>query len=63
MAKHIHKKFTTEQIQELLQKYINKEVERKYLQAILGIGRDFSETKSVYLANQMYLKIEKTKRV
>lgn len=39
MAKHIHKKFTTEQVKELLQKYINKEVERKYLQEILGIGR------------------------
>ena len=39
MAKHIHKKFTTDQVKELLQKYIDKEVERKYLQEILGIGR------------------------
>ncbi len=39
MAKQIHKKFTTEQVKELLQKYINKEIERKYLQEILGIGR------------------------
>ena len=39
MAKHIHKKFTTEQVKELLQKYINKEIERKYLQEILGTGR------------------------
>ena len=39
MAKHIHKKFTTDKVKELLQKYIDKEVERKYLQEILGIGR------------------------
>lgn len=39
MAKQIHKKFTTDQVKELLQKYTNKEVERKYLQEILGIGR------------------------
>lgn len=39
MVKQIHKKFTTEQVIKLLQKYINKEVERKYLQEILGIGR------------------------
>ncbi len=39
MAKQIHKKFTTKQVIELLQKYINKKVERKYLQEILGVGR------------------------
>ena len=39
MAKQIHKKFTTEQVKELLQKYITKEIERKYLQEILGIRK------------------------
>lgn len=39
MAKQIHKKFTSEQVKELLQKYSNKEIERKYLQEILGIGK------------------------
>jgi hypothetical protein len=39
MAKQIHKKFTNEQVKELMQKYINKEIERKYLQEILGIGK------------------------
>ena len=39
MADQIHKKFTTEQIKELLQKYLNKEVERKYLEQILGIKK------------------------
>ena len=39
MAAQIHKKFSDEQVKELMQKYINKEVERKYLQEILGIGK------------------------
>ena len=39
MAKHIHKRFTNEQVKELLQKYTNHEIERKYLQEILGIGK------------------------
>ena len=39
MADQIHTKFTTEQVKELLEKYIKGEVERKYLQEILGIGK------------------------
>lgn len=35
----IHTKFTTEQVVELLQKYINKEVERKYIEQIMGIKK------------------------
>ena len=36
---HIHKRFTDSQVKELLQRYLHKEVERKYLQSILGIGK------------------------
>ncbi|MCK5014812.1 MAG: hypothetical protein KAS66_13445 [Candidatus Omnitrophica bacterium] len=39
MAKQIHKQFTNEQVKELLEKYINKEIERKYIQATLGIKK------------------------
>jgi hypothetical protein len=39
MAAQIHTKFTTEQVKELLTKYLNKEVERKYIEQILGIGK------------------------
>lgn len=39
MPTQIHKRFTTEQVKELLQKYLNKEIKRKYLQEILGIGK------------------------
>jgi hypothetical protein len=35
----IHKKFTDAQVKELLQRYMNKEIERKYLQQVLGIGK------------------------
>ena len=39
MATQIHKKFTNEQVKELLAKYLNKEIERKYVEQILGIKK------------------------
>ena len=39
MATQIHKKFTDDQVKEFLQKYVNGEVERKYLQEILGVKK------------------------
>ena len=35
----LHKKFTDAQVKEFLQRYLKKEIERKYLQQILGIGK------------------------
>jgi len=35
----IHKRFTTDQIKELLERCSNKEIERKHIQEILGIGK------------------------
>ena len=35
----IHKKFTDEQVKELMKRYINKEIERKYIQEVLGIKK------------------------
>ena len=37
--KHIHKKFTDNQVKELMRRYIAKEIERNYIQEILGIGK------------------------
>lgn len=37
MAKQLHKKFTDLQVKELLERYLNHEIERKYIQEILGI--------------------------
>jgi len=35
----LHKRFTSDQVQGLLERYLKKEVERKYVQEILGISR------------------------
>jgi hypothetical protein len=39
MGAHVHTKFTDNQVKELLQKYVDNSVERKYLQEILGIKK------------------------
>jgi hypothetical protein len=39
MAAQIHTKFTNEQVKDLLGKYLNHTVERKYIQEILGIKK------------------------
>jgi len=52
MAAQIHTKFTTEQVKELLQKYIEGAVERKYLQEILGVKKAmFFRTLKAYREN------------
>jgi hypothetical protein len=35
----IHKRFTCDEVKELLERYSKKEIERKYIQEILGIGK------------------------
>ncbi len=35
----LHKKFTTEQVKNLFQRYMDKKIERKYIQEILGIKK------------------------
>jgi len=35
----LHKRFTSDQVKELLERYLKNEVERKYIQEILGISR------------------------
>src|SRR4030042_32073 len=39
MAKQLHKRFNDAQIKELIERYLKGEIERKYLQEILGIKR------------------------
>ncbi len=39
MSKQIHTKLTSNQVKELMQKYLNKDINRKYLQQILGVGK------------------------
>ncbi len=55
----LHKRFTSEQIKELLARYGRKEIERKYLQEILGIGRRrFFEILKQYRDNPATFTIE-----
>jgi hypothetical protein len=35
----IHKKFTDSQVKELVERYLKNEIERKYIQQVLGIGK------------------------
>ncbi len=35
----LHKKFTDSQVKELIERYLSKEIERKYIQEILGIRK------------------------
>jgi hypothetical protein len=39
MMSQVHKRFTPEQVKELLERYSNNEIERKYIQEILGIKK------------------------
>lgn len=62
MTAQIHKKFTSEQVKELLQKYLNKEVERKHIQEILGIGKSrFFELIQSYRSNPEQFSVEYTR--
>ena len=35
----LHKRFTDNQVKELIDRYLKNEIERKYIQQILGIGK------------------------
>jgi len=35
----LHRKFTDSQVKELIERYLRKEIERKYIQEVLGIGK------------------------
>lgn len=59
MAKQIHKKFSDEQIKDLMQRYLNKELKRQHIQEVLGIGqtRFFALIKS-YRQNPLEFSIQ-----
>jgi hypothetical protein len=35
----LHKRFTDQQVKDMLQRYLNREIERHYLQTMLGVGK------------------------
>ena len=59
----IHKKFTDEQIKELMERYLNKEIERTYIQEILDIKkRRFFALVKNYRTNPATFSIQYTRR-
>ena len=62
MTRQIHTKFTSDQVKELMQKYLNKEIERKYIEQILGIGKSrFFELVQSYRNNPAIFSVEYTR--
>lgn len=52
MAEQIHKKFSDEQVKDLIQRYLNKELKREHIQSVLNIGRSrFFELVKLYSEN------------
>jgi hypothetical protein len=39
MAKQLHKKFSDDQIKELLERYLGKKIKRAAIEKVLGIGK------------------------
>jgi transposase len=55
----LHKRFTSDQLQELLERYLRKEMERKYIQETLGISRRrFSMLLNQYRENPSHFTIQ-----
>jgi hypothetical protein len=55
----LHKKFTNDQVKELIERYLKKEIERKYIQEILGIKeRRFLSLLKQYRQNPKGFSIE-----
>ena len=55
----LHRKFTNEQVKELIEKYLRKEVERRYLQEILGINKTrFFALVKAYRDNPFHFSIQ-----
>ena len=59
----VHKKFTSDQVKELIVKYSRKEVGSKYLQEILGINKiRFFALVKVYRDNPLQFSIQYLRR-
>jgi hypothetical protein len=46
----LHKRFTDSQVKELIERYLGKEIDRGYIQEILGIGKRGSLPSSMRIA-------------
>jgi len=60
----IHKKFTDSQVKELVERYLRKEIERKYIQEALGIGKTrFFALVKEYRIDQNRFSIQYTRNI
>ncbi|MFH1452551.1 MAG: hypothetical protein ABIH00_01060 [Armatimonadota bacterium] len=60
----LHKKFTDDQVKELIKRYLNKEIERTYIQEILGIKkRRFFVLIKKYKENPCEFSVQYTRKV
>jgi len=63
MAKQLHKKFTDSQVKELIERYLKHQIERKYIQEILGIKkRRLFELVKLYRENPAKFSIQYTRK-
>lgn len=63
MAKQLHKKFTDSQVKELIERYLKHEIERKYIQEILGIKkRRLFELAKLYREDPAKFSIQYTRK-
>ena len=64
MAKQLHKKFTDSQVKELIERYLKHEIERKYIQQILGIGeRRFFDIVKKYRENPACFSVQYIRKI
>jgi len=64
MAKQLHKKFTDSQVKELIERYLKKEIERKYIQEILGIRKSrFFELINGYRKNPGKFSVQYVRKI
>ena len=61
----VHKRFTPDQVKELLERYSNKEIQRKHIQEILGIKKSrFYSYRQISMSSlQFKVHADPTKRV
>ena len=57
----LHKRFTSDEVKELLQRYLKHEIERNYIQEILGIKKEGSLPSSSSIKNILKVSLSSIK--
>lgn len=60
----IHQEFTDNQVKEVIERYLRKEIERRYMQEVLGIGKTrFFKLVKAYRKDPDKLSIQCTRNI